>query len=151
MLQHSSDISVQNLKKLFYSFLTSFHCTTGRRNSPASDFSRACHRGRVVFLVARWYEIIRRHGNAHIAARLGRCVHLEPLPGSAPDLNLHEPVWNLLPAEWIVEAICGRFLGICAVYRASLARAWSSWICQSLLWTMITHKCPGNAENAGRM
>jgi hypothetical protein len=36
MLHHSYDIFVHNLKKLFDYFLTSFHCTTGKLNSPAS-------------------------------------------------------------------------------------------------------------------
>jgi hypothetical protein len=34
MLHHSYDIFVHNLKKLFDYFLTSFHCTTGKLNSP---------------------------------------------------------------------------------------------------------------------
>jgi hypothetical protein len=36
MLHHSYDIFVHNLKKLFDYFLTSFHCTTGKLNSPVS-------------------------------------------------------------------------------------------------------------------
>lgn len=54
-----------------------------------------------------------------LASQQGKRVHLEPLPGSAPELNPQEQVWNLLKRREL-QNLCCRDL---AVLRLELVRA----------------------------